>query len=160
MHETSACIICPTRPAKWRRPRSCVNFRRCRYAVIRFSELSLKFPAICQLRNIQFLVCPDYLFCELGGVIISPTFYLSVGYFLPTISLGHFLSPIFCQSFSSYCLSTLLRRPPRQFRRRRGNYLADAIRPRRGTPRLPQAGSTAIYSRRGMRKFSARICIF
>ena len=92
-----------------------------------------------------FLVCPDYLFRFLGGVLYPLHSTLQLATFSRLFLSAIFLPPVFCQSFSSHCPSALLRRPPRQVRRRHGNYLADAIRPRRGTPRLPKAGSTAIY---------------
>ena len=68
-----------------------------------------------------------------------------------------FLSAIFSRLFSvshlaSHCLSALLRRPHRQFRRRHRIYLADAIHPRRGTRRWPKAGSATTYPKRGTRR--------
>ena len=98
--ESPARIALPTRPTQWRRSRARSNLRRCWNAAIRFSEPFPKLFAEFQVRNIFFFGPPRLSFPFSWGGFISPTFYFSVGYFLSTISLGHFLPPVFCQSFS------------------------------------------------------------
>ena len=127
-------------------------------------------PLLPIRRNPFFRTCPkipyripssDHTFFSYAPTIVS-VFLARLSYplrssFLLASFSRLFLSAVFSQLFSvshlpSHRLSALLRRPPRKFRRRRRIYLADAIHPRRGTPRLPKAGTTTTYSKRGTRK--------